>query len=327
MRRRHFLALFGGAMGLRPLALVAEQPSIPRIGVLMGGSPGREAAKLGVFREALKQLGYNEGQTVLIEPVYAEGRSDRLPMLAREMVAGAPAIIVCVGGQEAAALRAVTRTIPIVFMQVANPVEIGLISTLARPGGNVTGFTQMSAELDLKRLELLHEIAPKVSRAALLMNPRAPRALERAAIAQAAAKSLGIALRRLGAATPTELTAALAAIDGPSGEALLVQNDPLLTGTEASRISDFAVAHRVLTIYESKVLALHGGLASLGPNLNENYRLTAGYVDKILKGAKPADLPVQRPTTFELAINLKTAKALGLTIPQSVLARADEVIE
>ena len=249
-------------------------------------------------------------------------------MLARELVALAPAVIVCVGRQEVVALQAATQTIPIVFIQVHNPVEMGLVASLARPGGNTTGFTQMSAELDSKRLGLLHEIAPAVSRAAFLVDPSlTPGLAKRFADAAAAAGTLGIALRRLDAATPVELTAALATLDASSGEALLVQNDPMLSGTERSRIVDFAAAHRLPTIWEAKPNAAAGGLLSYGPDNVENTRLAAGYVDKILKGAKPADLPVQQPVKFELAINLKTAKALGLTVPQSLLQRADEVIE
>jgi len=186
----------------------------------------------------------------------------------------------------------------------------------------------MSADLDSKRLELLHEIAPSVSRAAFLVDPvLTPDLPKRLANAEAAAKTLGIALRRLDAATPAELTAALAMIDASSGEALLVQNDPMLTGTERPRILDFAVAHRLPTVFEGTGSVTLGGLLSYGPNLIENARLAAGYVDKILKGAKPADLPVQQPTRFELVINPTTAKALGLTVPPSILARADEVIE
>jgi putative ABC transport system substrate-binding protein len=327
MRRRELMLLLGGAMAA-PLAARAQQKAMPVIGVLMGVTPASEAPKLGVFREALKGLGHIEGQTIAIEPRYAESHPNRLPMLAREMVARAPAVIVCVGRQETVALQAVTQTIPIVFIQVHNPVEMGLVATLARPGGNTTGFTQMSAELDSKRLGLLHEIAPAVSRAAFLIDPiLTPGLAKRFADAEAAARTLGIALRRIDAATPAELTAALATVDAASGEALLVQNDPMLAGTERSRIVDFAVAHRVPTIWEAKPNAAAGGLLSYGPDTIENTLLAAGYVDKILKGAKPADLPVQQPVKFELAINLKTAKAIGLTVPQSMLMRADEVIE
>jgi putative tryptophan/tyrosine transport system substrate-binding protein len=289
MRRRDFMTVLAGAVAY-PLAARAQQPGIPRIGVLMGANPSGEAAKLGVFRDALKQLGYLEGQTILIEPSYAEGHPDRLPLLAHDMVARAPAAIVCVGGQEAVALQAVTRTIPIVFMQSGNPVELGLVATLARPGGNITGFSQMSTELNPKRLELLHEIAPAVSRVVYLVDPILDKTgAERFAIAEAAAKTLGIALRRLDASTPGELAAALATIDASDG-ALLVPNDPLFTGTEGAKVRDFAIAHRLPAIFQSKVHVVRGGLLSYGPDLDENYRGAASYVDKILKGAIPADL-------------------------------------
>jgi putative ABC transport system substrate-binding protein len=214
-------------------------------------------------------------------------------------------------------------------MQVNDPVEQGFVASLARPGGNTTGFTQMSAELDPKRLGLLHEIAPSVSHAAFLVNPNlTPGLEERFADAEAAAKSLGIALQRVAATTPAELTAALTAIEASPTEALLVQNDPMLNGIERSRISDFAIAHRLPTVFESIRSARQGaGLFGYGPDLSDNPRLAAGYVVKILKGAKPADLPVQQPTKFLLVVNLKTAKALGLTIQPTILDLADEVIE
>jgi putative ABC transport system substrate-binding protein len=255
------------------------------------------------------------------------GQPDRFGSLARELVALAPAVIVCVGRQETGTLQAATSTIPIVFMQVNNPVEQGFVASLARPGGNTTGFTQMSAELDSKRLGLLHDIAPSLSRAAFLVNPNlTPGLQERFAGAEATAKSLGIALRRVDATTPAELTAALAAIQASASEALLIQNDPML-GIERSRILDFAVAHRLPTVFEAIFSIPLGVLLSYGPDLIENARLAAGYVAKILKGAKPADLPVQQPTKFRLVINLKTAQAIGLTIPPSILDLAEEVIE
>ncbi len=255
MNRRNLIVLLGGAAVARPILAQAQPPpGIPRIGVLMGATPSNEAPKLGVFREALKQLGYVEGQTILIEVRYAESQPDRLGTLARELVALTPAVIVCVGRQDTVALQAITRTIPIVFIQVHNPVEMGLVAALARPGGNTTGFTQMSADLDSKRLELLHEIAPSVSRAAFLVDPvLTPDLATRFANAEAAAKTLGIALRRLDAATPAELTAALATVDASAGEALLVQNDPMLSGTEAPRIREFALAHRLPAVFEGKV--------------------------------------------------------------------------
>jgi putative ABC transport system substrate-binding protein len=327
MNRRGFLAALGGAVLAGPIAAAAQQPAgVPRIGVLMGANPSTEAAKLDAFRGALEKLGYVDGQNVVIEVRYAMGQPDRFASLARELVASAPSVIVCAGGQETVALQAATRRIPIVFMQAVNPVKLGLVASLARPGGNTTGFSQLSTEVDSKRLQLLHEFAPAVSRAAFLGNPNTT--LDRRfADAEAAAKSLGIALRRVAATTPAELTAAFAAIEASSSQALLVPNDPMLTGTEYSRILDFAFAHRLPTVVEAKSSVALGGLLGYGFDSLENARLAAGYVAKILKGAKPTDLPVQQPTRFALVINLKTAKAIGLTIPPAILDLADEVIE
>ena len=339
MRRRNFMTVLAGAAAypllagaafVRPIAADAQPAAgVPRIGLLMGSSPSDEATKLDAFRGALEKLGYIDGQTILIEVRYAMGQPDRFASLARELVVLAPPVIACVGRRETTALQAATHTIPIVFMQVNDPVEQGLVASLARPGGNTTGFTQMSAELDPKRLQLLHEIAPSLSRAAFLVNPNLTLGLpQRFAGAVAAAKSLGIALRRVDAATSADLAVAFAAIEELSSEALLVQSDPMLTGTEFSRILEFGLAHRLPTVIEAHPTSVPlGVLLSYGPQLLENARLAAGYVAKILKGAKPADLPVQQPTTFKLVINLKTAKALGLTVPPAILARADEVIE
>lgn len=265
---------------------MAQPTSVPHIGVLMGADPSDEATKLDAFRGALEKLAYIEGQTIVIEVRYAMGRPDRFSILAHELVTLAPSAIVCVGRRETTALLAVTRKIPVVFMQVNDPVEQGFVASLAQPGGNTTGFTQMSAELDLKRLQLLHDIAPSLSRATF------------------------------------------SGIEASSSEALLIQSDPMLTGTEFSRILEFALAHRLPTIIEAYPTSVPlGVLLRYGPDLMENARLAAGYVDKILKGAKPADLPVQQPTKFVLVINLKTAKAIGLKIPTKVLDLADEVIE
>ena len=329
MTRRRFLAALGAAAIAAPLAALAQQSKgIPRIGVLMGSSPSVEAEGLAAFRGGLEKLGYIDGRTIVIEPRYAMGRRDRFDSLARELVALTPSVIVCVGRQETTALQAATRTIPIVFRQVNDPVEQGLVATLARPGGNTTGFTQMSAELDPKRLEFLHGIAPALSHVVFLVNPTlTPGLLERIAHAETAAKSLGIILQRIDATTPPELTIALAEIEKSSSEALLVQNDPMLGGTERSRILDFALAHRLPTIFESRGAVEHGALLSYGADLAENARLAAGYVVKILGGAKPAELPVQQPTRFLLVINLKTAKAIGLTIPPAILDLANEIIE
>ena len=328
MNRRILLSLIGCA-ALLPVGARAQQRQMAVIALLMGGTPAIEAERLAAFRDALKRLSYVEGQTVAIEAHYAEGVPDRLGQLAREMVDRKPTVIVCVGSQEARALLAVTRTIPIVFMQSGDAVEQGLVTGYARPGGNITGFSQMADELDSKRLELLRTIAPSVSRAAVLTDSRfvAPGRLEKSfAAAEAAARLLGMHLRRHDATTPAELTDALAAIEASGSEALLVPNDPFFS-RERPRILEFAAARRLPTVFQQRVSVVEGGLVGYGPDLRENARLAAGYVDKILKGANPGDLPVQHPTKFELFINLKTANALGLTVPQSLLQRADEVIE
>lgn len=328
MRRRGFLSALGGAVLAAPFAVPAQQPpGIPRIGVLMGGTPSVEGARLGAFRDELGKLGFVDGRSILIVVRYAMGQPDRLGGLAGELAALAPAVIVCVGGQEIRSVRAATRTIRVVFMQVSDPVEHGFVASLGRPGGNTTGFSQMSDELDPKRLQLLREIVPSLSRVAFLVNPTlSPTLDKRFPKAEAAAKSLGMALRRVNAATPDQLSAALAAIEASADEALLVRSDPLF-GTERARIVDFATAHRLPTTFQDRAYVASGGLFSYGPDLTENARLAAGYVAKILKGANPADLPVQQPTRFQLVVNLKTAKAIGLTIPPAILNLADEVIE
>src|SRR5438477_942863 len=261
MRRRNFMTvlagagaypLLAGAAFVRPIAADAQPAAgVPRIGLLMGSSPRDEATKLDALRGALEKLGYIDGQTILIEVRYAMGQPDRFASLARELVVLAPPVIACVGRRETTALQAATHTIPIGFMQVNDPVEQGFVASLARPGNNTTGFTQISAELDPKRLQLLHEIAPSVSRAAFLVNPNlTPGLAARVAQAEAAAKSLDIVLQRVDAATPAQLSAALAAIEASSSQALLISNDPLW-GPERSRIFDFAVAHRLPTVCEA----------------------------------------------------------------------------
>lgn len=290
MRRRDFVILITGASFASPLRAVAQTPSaVPRISLLMGGTPTVEAKRLGAFSETMGHLGYVEGRTAHFEPHYAEGVPDRLGQPAREIVDRNPSIIVCVGAQETRVLLAATRAIPIVFMQSGDAVEQGLVASYARPGGNVTGFTQMNDELDSKRLELLHTIAPSVSRAALLTDSwlaAAGRIEKRLAAAEAAAKLLGMVLQRYDANTSGELTDALAAIAASGDAALLVPNDPLFS-SERSRIIAFAVTHRLPTVFEQRLAILQGGLVGYGPDLIENARLAAGYVDKILKAPTP----------------------------------------
>ena len=328
MKRRDVLPLLGGAVAVWPLAARAQQRSIPLVGLLMGSSPANEARRLAGFREGLEALGYVEGRTIRLEVRYAEGVGERYGSLARELVALAPALIACVGRVETAALQAATLTIPIVFLATGDPVELGLVASLARPGGNATGFALIWAELDAKLLELLKETMPAVSRASFLMNPIAFKSQLEAqfANAEAAAKILGITLQRVDATTPAELTAAFAQIETSSTEALMMQSSPMF-GREMLRIVDFAAARRLPIVSDSNSSRAPGVLIVYGADLVDLPRRGASYVDRILKGAKPADLPVQFPTKFLLTINLSTAKALGLTIPHAILLRADEVIE
>ena len=328
MRRRGFLTALGGAVLAAPFAALAQQPpGIPRIGVLMGGTPSVEAAQLGAFRDGLEKLGFVDGQSILIVVRYAMGLPDRLGGLAGELAALAPAVIVCVGGQEILSVQAATRTIPIVFMQVSDPVEQGFVASLGRPGGNTTGFSQMSADLDPKRLQLLHEIVPSLSRAAFLVNPTLNPTLDkRFPKTEAAAKSLGIALRRVNAATPDNSAP-------PWRRSKHQQTRPCSSGAThclgpSERVLSILPPRTGLpTAFPYRVYVASGGLFSYGPDPTENARLAAGYVAKILKGANPGDLPVQQPTRFQLVVNLKTAKAIGLTIPPTILNLADEVIE
>jgi putative tryptophan/tyrosine transport system substrate-binding protein len=327
MRRR---VVVGGlaALGLLRRAAYANVATLPRIGVLSGGSTELGSAQVQVFRDALAQAGYRDGETVVIDVRYAAGDRERFTALARELVASDPDVIACVGRIETAALQAATQTIPIVFMQAPNPLELGLVKSLAHPGGNTTGFTQMSAELDSKRLQLLHELTPQATRVAFLINPTFLPGIEaRFAEARSLAQSAGIDLRRVAVTAPPEVEAALEASTQSGAQVLLIQNDPILGGTAVKQIAAFAMAHRLPAIAEDRTSTAVGILLTYGSDPRENARLAAGYVVQILKGARPGDLPVQRPTKFELIINLKTAKAIGITVPQALLAQADELIE
>ena len=293
----------------------------------MGSTPEVEVVRLNAFRDGLASLGYQDGAQIIIDVRYGEGSAERIASLARELVATAPAVIACVSA-EAPALQAATRDIPIVFMNAYyDPVAQGLVASLVRPGGNITGFSQMSPELDAKRLELLHELAPALRHAVFILDPTVPGIAARFAAAEAAANRLGIELRRIEARSPDELAAALAKLPGFPGEAIFVPEHPMLQGSELPRIFEFAKARHLPVIVQGPRATQLGGLFAYTGDMTANARLAAGYVARILKGEKPADLPVQQSTKFDLLINLKTAKELGLAVPQSILARADEVIE
>ena len=327
MTRRKLLLLLGGAMTASRVVR-AQQKAMPVIGFLHGGSPEPAAPGVTAFRQGLSENGYVEGQNVSIEYRWAEGSYDRLPALAANLVGRKVDLIVTSGGTPAAlAAKSATSTIPIVFAFVADPVAAGLVASLARPGANVTGFSNISNELAPKRLELLSELVPQAKVIGLLVNPNNPTVAEALlGDVQEAARAKGLQLSVVKASTESQMDAAFAAFAQLQVGALLVGGDALYS-SQREQLVALAAHHSVPAIYDGRQFAALGGLISYGTSLPAVYRQLATYAGKILNGAKPADLPVQQPATFELVVNLKTAKALGLTIPQSILARADEVIE
>jgi len=299
MQRREFMAIIGTAAAAWPLVARAQQPAKkPRLGVLLYSTP-EEDAQAKVLREGLRELGYLDGQNISIEYRFAEGRPERLADLAADLVRLKPDVLFPVGGDVAPFVSKATQTIPIVFVMSADPLQLGLVASVARPGGNTTGFTFLQDELASKRMELLKEVTPRISRVAFLSNPDHPDNELR--VAQRAATALGVQLQPIDMRGPGDLDGALQAVTQASVDALYV--------------------------VASRQRAQAGGLLSYGPNVGEVVRNAATYVDKIFKGARPGDLPVQQPTRFELLINLRSARALGLSIPESFLLRADKVIE
>ncbi len=318
------VALVAGILAA-PLPADAQQPAkIARIGVLRPGSP--PDANVEVFRQALRALGYEEGKNIAIEYRWAEAKLDRLPALAADLVRLKVDLIVTSTTPAIQAASNATKTTPIVFATAGDPVAVGLVASLARPGGNITGLSLLSAELSGKRLELLKETVPRVSRVAVLWNTASVAMALTAKEVQAAAATLGVTPHMVGVRHPDDYTGAFAAIVRGRPDALVVVLDTF-TLLHRKRIVEFAAANRLPAMYELRIFVDEGGLMAYGPSVTDMWRRAATYVDKILKGAKPADLPVEQPTRFELVINLKTAKALGLTFPQSVLVRADQVIQ
>ncbi len=327
MRRRELIFLLGGAAITSPLAGRAQQKAMPVIGHLGGTSPGAYAPFMAAFHRGLGESGYVEGQNLAIEYRWAEGRYDRLPALLADLVGQKVDLIVASGGLAAAqAAKNATSTIPIVFIVGADPVQSGLVASFARPGGNLTGVSMLTAELNPKRLELLSELVPQAGVIALLVNPNNASAEATIRDVQEAARAKGVQLAILKAATEAEIDAAFAALVQLHAGALLVGNDPFFNSRREQLVA-LASRHAVPAIYEWREFAASGGLSSYGTSLTSVNRQVGIYAGQILKGAKPADLPVQQPTKFELVINLHTAKALGLTVPQALLARADEVLE
>jgi putative ABC transport system substrate-binding protein len=328
MRRRDFGSLLGGMAAFTTWpSLLSAQNATQVIGYLHGGASGYSAPDVAGFRSGLDETGYVEGQNVAIEYRWAEGRYDRLPALAADLVDRKVGVIAAIGGPPVAhAAKNATSTIPIVFVSGRDPVGDGLVASLARPGGNVTGVSIFVAELHPKRFELLSELVPQAKAIALLENPTIPATERQMRDVQEAAQARGVQLHILNASTESEIDAAFAALVQRQAGALLVQTDAFFLNRR-EQITALAARHAVPAISGFREFATAGGLISYGPSLTAVSRQAGIYAGKILKGAKPADLPVLQPTTFELVINLKTAKALGLTIPPSILSRADEVIE
>jgi ABC-type uncharacterized transport system substrate-binding protein len=326
MKRREFISLLGGAAAW-PLVARAQQQGMPVIGFLSSRSPAESRSALAAFRQGLGQAGYFEGKNVTIEYRWAEGQYDRLPALAAELVARKVAVMAAVGGEPSGlAAKAATATIPIVCSLGGDAVEAGLVDSLNRPGGNITGVTLMAQEMGPKRLEFAHQLVPNGNALAALVNPKYPLALAEARDMQAAARSLGLQLAVLDASTQNEIDAAFAGLVRHKVDALLINTDPFLLG-QREQIVQLAARTNVPAMYFLSDFVDAGGLMSYGPKVANSYRQAGIYVGRILKGEKVDELPFVLPTRFDLVINLRTARALGLEIPTILLIRADEVIE
>ena len=326
MRRREFITLLGGAALAWPLAAQAQQ-AMPLVGFLSTRAPSDEPHLLAAVRQGLKDAGYIEHQNIAIEYRFAENQNDRLSALAADLVHRQVAVIIAGPTPAALAAKAATATIPIVFEVATDPIALGLVASLNRPGGNVTGVTNLGVEVTPKRLQLLHELVPTVTNIALLINPSSPRVAEALLRdSQAAANALGLTLHVLEASTEPELDTAFVTLVRLRVGALAIGADPFFT-SRSEQLAALTMRHAVPAVYEFREFVAAGGLIGYGASLADAYRQAGTYVARILKGDKPADLPVQQSTKVELIINLKTAKALGLTVPVPLLGRADEVIE
>jgi ABC-type uncharacterized transport system substrate-binding protein len=329
MDRRAFIAIVGGSILAAPLAGEAQQTGkLYRIGFLGLSSDSDYATNLRAFRQGLRDLGYEEGKNISIEYRWAEGRYERLPTLAAELVRLNPDVLVTHAIPGIRAAQQATSIIPIVMGTSSDPVRLGLVKSLAKPGGNTTGVSNQLIDLSAKRLELLKEAVPNLRQVAVLSNPANLTAREAVKETEAAARKLGVRVRSFEVRKePTGLETELTAILRGRPDALIVIPDPAILGAHNARIAEFAVKNRLPAMGGQNGFVSAGGLISYGADFSKGWGLAARYVDRILNGAKPADLPVEQPTKFELVINLKTAKALGLTIPQTVILQADQVIE
>jgi putative ABC transport system substrate-binding protein len=326
MRRREFIRLLGGAIAASPFAAHAQQ-SMPVIGFLNSASSGQYADRVRAFREGLSEAGYVEGRNVAIEFRWADGQYDRLPALAAELVHRRVNVLAATGAVPSAfAAKAATTTIPIVSTMAVDPVEAGLVASLSRPGGNLTGVSNLNVELGPKRLELLHELVPNAAIVALLVNPGNPAAVTQTRDLHAASRALGLELHVLNASTERDFTTAFAALVQLRAGGLVIGGDGFFI-SRSEQLAALALRHAVPAIFQYREFTETGGLMSYGGTFTDSYRTVGVYTGRILKGEKAADLPVQQSTKVELIINLKTAKALGLTVPLSLRSRADEVIE
>jgi putative tryptophan/tyrosine transport system substrate-binding protein len=326
MRRRQLIALLGGAAAGWPLGVRAQQPTMPVIGLLGSATPREWAPSVAAFLRGLSDAGFAEGRDVAIEYRWAENQYDRLPSLAAELIQRQVSVIAALTTPSAIAAKAATTTIPIVFTTIADPVQIGLVASLNRPGGNLTGVTFLNVEIVPKMLELLHEMVPTATTMAALVNPANPNANTWSTSLQVAARTLGLELNVLKASTEHDIDRAFATLIPLRVGGLVIVNDVFLI-TREEQLAALALRHRVPTIFQTRASVVAGGLMSYAGSASDAYRQAGVYTGRVLKGEKPADLPVQQGTKVELIINLKTARALGITVPLPLSGRADEVIE